>query len=72
MGTSVLPDRPRPELTLHNLIRWEDHGAAWRTVEVDDDQAVVELCTCHGEPVDVVRGSAHELIEFVRSRRDDG
>jgi hypothetical protein len=58
----------RPLLTLEDLERWEEHGATWRMLEVDDEHAVVELCTCYGEPVDLVRGEAPELIEFIRGR----
>ncbi len=61
----------RPTLTLDDLKRWEDHGAMWRAVEVADDHAVVELCTCMGEPVDTQTGDAPELIAFVRAHRDD-
>lgn len=59
----------RRELTVDDLIRWEDHGAAWRALVLTDEQAVVELCTCYGEPVDIMRSDAPELIEFVRDRR---
>ncbi len=61
----------RPTLTLDDLKRWEDNGATWRAVEVTDDHAVVELCTCLGEPVDTQAGDAPELIAFVRAHRDD-
>ena len=50
-------------------MRWEDSGATWRALEVSDKRAVVELCTCYGEPVDVLSGDAPELIEFVRAHR---
>ena len=38
-------------------------------LEVSDERAVVELCTCYGEPVDTVQSEAPELIEFVRAHR---
>jgi hypothetical protein len=63
------PDRIRPSLSLDDLKRWEENGATWRALEISDAGAVVELCTCYGEPVDVVRGEAPELIDFVRSHR---
>jgi hypothetical protein len=62
---------PRPPITIADLERWVLHGATWRAVDVSDQCAIVELCTCYGEPVDVVQGSAPELIEFVRRRRRD-
>jgi hypothetical protein len=58
----------RPLLTLDDLQRWEEHGATWQVLEMDDVHAVVELCTCYGEPVDLVRGEAPELIDFIRGR----
>jgi hypothetical protein len=61
----------RPPTTIEDLERWRDHGAVWRAIEVTDERAVVELCTCYGEPVDVVQSDDAELIAFVRSHRDD-
>jgi hypothetical protein len=66
------PEEPtpiRPTLTVEDLRRWEDSGATWRALEVSDERAVVELCTCYGEPVDTLQGSSPELIGFVRDRR---
>jgi len=62
-------DVPGPTLTLEDLRRWEDNGATWQAIELDDVHAIVELRTCYGEPVDLVRGEAPELIEFIRARR---
>jgi hypothetical protein len=59
----------RPPITVSDLERWVAHGARWRAVELSDQRAVVELCTCYGEPVDMVQSSAPELIEFVRRHR---
>jgi hypothetical protein len=57
----------RPSLNVEDLKRWEDNGATWRAIEVTDQRAVVELCTCYGEPVDQLEGDGSELIEFVRA-----
>jgi hypothetical protein len=62
----------RPTVTVEDLERWEDNGATWRALEVTDERAVVELCTCYGEPVDVLRGEGRELVEYVRAHRDSG
>lgn len=59
----------RHPLTIEDLERWQDHGAIWRTLEISDERAVVQLCTCYGEPVDTLQSGAPELIEFVRSHR---
>jgi hypothetical protein len=61
----------RPGISLLDLERWEDNGATWRAVEISDEVAVIELCTCYGEPVDMVRSSEPELIEYVRSHPQD-
>jgi hypothetical protein len=56
----------RHPVTVEDLERWEDHGATWRALEVTDQRAVIELCTCYGEAVDTVQSEAPELIAFVR------
>jgi hypothetical protein len=59
----------RAPITVADLERWEDHGASWRTISCDDQLVVIELCTCHGEAVDVGQSDQPDLIEFVRARR---
>jgi hypothetical protein len=61
----------RSGLTIAELEDWELHGAVWRALEVTDERALVELCSCTGELMDVVEGDSPELIEFVRTRPDD-
>ncbi|HEY2770236.1 MAG TPA: hypothetical protein VGI87_06695 [Solirubrobacteraceae bacterium] len=63
-----MADRSR-QITVADLERWEEHGATWRTLELSPGRAVVELCTCYGEPVDRLEGTAPELVAFVRERR---
>ena len=50
------------------LERWEHHGATWRAVHVSDAKAIVDLCTCHGEPVDRIESDDPRLIAFLRER----
>jgi hypothetical protein len=61
----------RPEVRVEDLERWTDNGATWRPLEISDERAVVELCTCYGEAVDVVEGRAPELIAYVRDHAGD-
>jgi hypothetical protein len=61
----------RPAITAEDLERWTDHGAQWRPLEVSDELAVVELCTCYGEAVDVVEGRSPTLIAYVRAHAGD-
>ena len=57
------PRRPVRELavaakvTIEDLERWTEHGAIWRAWEVTDEHAVVELCSCTGEPMDGCRAT---------------
>jgi hypothetical protein len=46
--------------------RWTDSGADYRVVHLSDDAAVVDLCTCHGEPMERLESSDPRLIEFLR------
>ena len=57
----------RPTLTAADLERWQDGGATWRMLELDGDRVTVELCTCTGEPVDVLSGSGADLVAFIRA-----
>ena len=57
--------------TIKELEDWEANGATWRPLELSANHALVELCTCYGEAVDVVESEDPDLIEFVRARRDD-
>jgi hypothetical protein len=67
-----MPEPIRAPTTIEDLKRWEEHGAIWRAVELTDERAVVQLCTCYGEPVDLVQSEDPKVIEFVqRHRRDD-
>ena len=65
-GSRRHPAAPRPTLTLADLQRWQESGATWRAIEVTDERALVELCTCTGEPVDLLAGAGSELVAFVR------
>jgi hypothetical protein len=49
------------------LRRWEHHGAEWRLVSLGDDRAMVELCTCYGEPVERLESDDAELLRFLRT-----
>jgi hypothetical protein len=61
-------EKVRPSITVADLERWEENGATWRALELSDERAVVELCTCYGEPVDTLQSEAREVIDFVRAR----
>ena len=43
-------------------IRGELHGAAWRALHVSDAKAIVDLCTCHGEPVERIESGGSTAL----------
>jgi hypothetical protein len=59
------------EPAIDTLRRWEDGGATWRLYELTEDHTVVQLCTCTGEPVELLESDEPELRRFVRSRLSD-
>ena len=54
--------------TIAELEDWEQGGAVWQLVELSSQLAVVDLCTCSGEPMDRVQSDDPEFIEFVSGR----
>lgn len=56
------------EKPLVTLERWTDHGASWRCIHVSDNLAIVDLCTCTGEPVDRLESDDPELIDYLRGQ----
>jgi hypothetical protein len=56
------------ESSIESLLRWEQHGALWRVRLVDQTEAVVELCTCAGEPVDQLRFTGPAVLRYLAGR----
>jgi hypothetical protein len=56
-----------PEDPVAVLERWTDSGAVYRVLELTDEHAVVQMCTCHGEPVDRLESEDRRLIEYLRA-----
>jgi hypothetical protein len=50
------------------LERWEAAGGIWRIRSLGDDAAEVELCTCHGEPVDELQSADRALLRYLARR----
>lgn len=57
-----------PESPLLTLRRWEDQGGVWRLRSIEDGEAFVDLCACHGEPVDQLRSGDRELLAYLAER----
>ena len=56
------------EPPLRTLARWEDSGALWRARSLGPDEAEVELCTCYGELVEMLRSDDPELRRYLAAR----
>jgi hypothetical protein len=57
------------EATRDVLERWEQSGAIWRVRTLSASEAVVDLCTCFGEPVEVLRSQDAGLLRYLAARR---
>lgn len=66
MGHGV-GSQEKPTVTIDYLEEWKGHGAIWRAVEVSDERAVIDLCSCTGEPMDRVQSDERDLIAYVRA-----
>jgi hypothetical protein len=56
------------EATIEVLARWERSGAIWRVRSLTDSEAVVDLCTCFGEPVAVLRSTDAAVLRYLAAR----
>jgi hypothetical protein len=51
-----------------DLERWREHGAIYRVLELREERAVVQLCTCYGEPVELIESDDRDLIAYLRKQ----
>ena len=58
--------------TIDILERWEQSGAIWRVQSISAAEAVVELCTCFGEPVELVRTADAAALRYLAARSSSG
>jgi hypothetical protein len=49
-------------LTIELLERWAVSGGHWQILDLTERRAVVQLCTCTGEPLERLRSRDPELI----------
>ena len=54
-------------LTIDGLERWVFFGATWRVVDISRDRAVVDLCSCMGEPVERRESDDPAVIAYLRT-----
>ena len=53
---------------VEKLRRWELSGGTWHVLHRSETHAVVELCACTGEPMERLRSSDHELLDYLAAR----
>ncbi len=56
------------EATVDVLERWEQSGAIWRVRSMSESEAVVDLCTCFGEPVEVLHARQPAVLRYLAGR----
>jgi len=57
---------PRP-VSIDELEQWVRSGAQWRVVDISQQRAVVDMCTCTGEPMERVESADPEVIDYLRT-----
>jgi hypothetical protein len=53
---------------IERLERWELFGATWLVRSLKPTEAVVELSTCDGEPVEELRSDDPNLLHYLADR----
>ncbi len=54
-------------LTIDGLERWVMSGASWRVLDISHERAVVDLCTCMGEPLERLQSDDPSVIGYLRT-----
>ncbi len=57
---------PRP-VTIDDLESWVLSGVHWRVVDISGKHAVVDMCTCTGEPMERVESADPAVIDYLRT-----
>ena len=52
---------------LENLENWTLSGGTWRIVSISHERAVVDLCTCTGEPMERLESHDPAAIAYLRT-----
>ncbi len=67
-----MPDPGYPPVTIDELERWVEFGARWRVVEITNGRAIVELCQCTGELVELREADDAAMIEYLCAHPPEG
>ena len=58
-------------VTIADLERWVLSGASWRVVDISNERAVVDLCTCMDEPLERLQSDDPAVIGYLRTAYSD-
>jgi hypothetical protein len=56
-----------PEHLLERVENWTLSGGSWRIVSISSQRAVVDLCTCTGEPMERLESDDPAVIAHLRT-----
>jgi hypothetical protein len=54
-------------VSIEDLEGWVIAGAHWRVVDISRDHAVVDMCSCTGEPMERVESDDPAVIGYLRT-----
>ncbi len=54
-------------VTIDELESWVLSGAHWRVVDISNEHAVVDMCTCTGEPMERFESGDPTVIGYLRT-----
>lgn len=54
-------------LTITALERWELFGATWQVVQISNDHAIIDLCSCTGTLVERRESADPTVIDYLRT-----
>ena len=54
------------------LERWRNYGADFKILHLSEKEAIVELRTCFGEPIERLESSDPRLLDYLRHAERDG
>lgn len=58
-------------LTIDDLESWVLSGGAWLVVDISREHAVVDLCTCAGEPMERVESADPAVLAYLRTAHSE-
>jgi hypothetical protein len=53
-------------LTITAIERWMLFGATWQMVDISNEHAIIDLCSCAGEPVERRETADAMVINYLR------